>query len=99
LIQTDLEKALAMSMNVNLTPQLEELVRRKVATGMYNSASEVVRDALRLMEEQDQIRALRLEQLRTELQRGLDSGAGQAWDVAEVKQQLRARKANTKAAT
>jgi antitoxin ParD1/3/4 len=35
-----------MGMNVNLTPQLEELVRSKVATGMYNSASEVVRDAL-----------------------------------------------------
>ena len=36
-----------MGMNVNLTPQLEELVRSKVASGMYTSASEVVREALR----------------------------------------------------
>ena len=37
-----------MGMNVNLTPQLEELVRSKVASGLYTSASEVVREALRL---------------------------------------------------
>ena len=40
-----------MGMNVNLTLELEEMVRRKVASGMYNSASEVVREALRLMEQ------------------------------------------------
>lgn len=35
-------------MNVSLTPQLEEFVRRKVASGLYNNASEVVREGLRL---------------------------------------------------
>ena len=34
-----------MGMNVNLTPQLEEMVRNKVASGLYTSASEVVREA------------------------------------------------------
>ena len=53
-----------MGMNVNLTPQLEEMVRQKVESGLYGSASEVVREALRLMEEQDRLRAARLEQLR-----------------------------------
>src|SRR6266436_1209545 len=43
----------AMPLNVNLTPQLEELVRRKVSSGRYNSASEVVREALRIMEAHD----------------------------------------------
>ena len=38
-----------MTLNVNLTPQLEEMVRQKVSGGLYNSASEVVREALRLM--------------------------------------------------
>jgi uncharacterized protein len=38
-------------MNVSLTPKLEEFVRRKVASGLYNNASEVVREALRLMVE------------------------------------------------
>jgi len=82
-----------MGMNVNLTPHLEELVRSKVASGLYNSASEVVRDALRLMEEQDRIRALRLEQLRAEIQRGLDSGPGEPWDAEAMKRQARVRKA------
>ena len=41
-----------MPMNVNLSPQLEELVRQKVASGLYTSASEVVREALRLMDEE-----------------------------------------------
>jgi antitoxin ParD1/3/4 len=49
-----------MGMNVNLTPQLEELVRSKVASGLYTSASEVVRDALRLMEEKDRLREAKL---------------------------------------
>ena len=46
-----------MTLNINLTPQLEKLVRQKVESGRYNSASEVVREALRLMEEQRTARA------------------------------------------
>ena len=37
-----------MTLNINLTPQLEDMVRQKVAGGLYNSASEVVREALRI---------------------------------------------------
>ena len=44
-------------MNVHLTPELEQLVADKVKTGRYNSASEVMREALRLMEERDLIKA------------------------------------------
>lgn len=40
-----------MGMNINLTPQLEDLVRQKVASGLYSSAREVVREALRLRRE------------------------------------------------
>ena len=47
-------------MNVSLTPELEKFVSTKVSTGRYNSASEVVREALRLLEENDRI-ALREE--------------------------------------
>jgi antitoxin ParD1/3/4 len=46
-------------MNVSLTPQLEELVRSKVASGRYNNASEVVREALRLLEDYDRYEAFR----------------------------------------
>lgn len=86
-----------MGMNVNLTPQLEELVRAKVASGMYSSASEVVREALRLMDEQDRLRAVKLEQLREDVRQGLASGASQPWNAAEIKSQARARRSRTAA--
>ena len=53
-----------MGMNVNLTPQLEEMVRHKVDSGLYASASEVVREALRLMEERDRLREAKLAEAR-----------------------------------
>lgn len=86
-----------MGMNVNLTPQLEALVRSKVESGLYGSASEVVREALRLMEEHDRMRAAKLEQLRSEVRRGLDSGQSKAWDAQEVKRQGRAHRAKSTA--
>lgn len=46
-------------MNVSLTPRLEALVRRKVASGLYNNASEVIRDALRLLTERDRQAVIR----------------------------------------
>lgn len=87
-----------MGMNVNLTPQLEELVRSKVASGLYTSASEVVREALRLMDEQDRLRMAKLDQLRSDVRRGLDSGPGETWDAEVVKRQARGRRASKPAA-
>ncbi len=55
-------------MNVSLTPELERLINKKVNTGMYQTASEVVRDALRLLEERDQRKAA---ELRQDLQRAI----------------------------
>lgn len=81
-----------MGMNVDLTPQLEEMVRQKVDSGLYSSASEVVREALRLMEEQDRLRAARLEQLRQDVRAGLNSGPATAWDAEQVKREGRARR-------
>ena len=81
-----------MGMNVNLTPHLEEMVREKVSSGMYTSASEVVREALRLMDEQDRLRAAKLEQLRREMDAGLKSGASAPWDAKQVKLDGHARR-------
>jgi antitoxin ParD1/3/4 len=83
-----------MPMNVNLTPQLEEMIKRKVASGLYNSASEVVREALRLMEEQDRVRAAKLEQLRQDIRDGLNSGEPTPWDPEEIKRAGRRRRAD-----
>ncbi len=60
-------------MNVSLTPELEKFVAAKVEAGRYNSASEVVREALRLLEEHDQNRAARLAEFNQELGRRLGS--------------------------
>jgi antitoxin ParD1/3/4 len=65
--------------NVHLTPELETLVQNKVKTGRYNSASEVVREALRLFEERDRIRELQIQELRKKINEGwasLEHGAG-----------------------
>jgi antitoxin ParD1/3/4 len=58
-------------MNVHLTPELEQLVQAKVQSGRYNSASEVVREALRLMEQKDELRAIQLQELRNRIDKGL----------------------------
>jgi len=78
-----------MGMNVNLTPQLEELVRAKVNSGMYASASEVVREALRLMDEQDRLRQVTLDDVRREVRKGLDSGKSEPWDASALKAKAR----------
>jgi len=54
-------------MNVSLTPELEKFVTTKVGSGRHNSASEVVREALRLLEENDNLRAKRLKEFNQEL--------------------------------
>jgi len=60
-------------MNVSLTPELENLVHRKVETGRYTSASEVVREALRLMEERDQIREMHKASISEQIAAGMTS--------------------------
>ena len=60
---------------------------------MYTSASEVVREALRLMDEQDRLRQAKLDELRREVRKGLDSGTSEQWDAAAAKVKARARRA------
>ncbi len=88
-----------MTMNVSLSPQLEAMVKAKVASGLYTSASEVVREALRLMEQQDQLHSLKLQQLRHDIQEGLSSGEPTSWNAEEIKQDGRRSKASRRAAT
>ena len=86
-------------MNVSLTPELEQLVHEKVKTGRYLSASEVVREALRLLEERDKrsltprayrIREARLFTLRSEITVGIEQGnKGEVIDGEEVFRELR----------
>ncbi|MCW5961161.1 MAG: type II toxin-antitoxin system ParD family antitoxin [Pyrinomonadaceae bacterium] len=59
-------------MNITLTPELENLIQKKIESGDYNSASEVVRDALKLLKEQDQLKELRREEIRREVMKGVE---------------------------
>ncbi|WP_083694679.1 type II toxin-antitoxin system ParD family antitoxin [Chlorobium sp. KB01] len=83
-----------MSINVNLTPLLEEMVRQKVKSGLYTSVSEVVREALRLMEEQDTLRKAKVDQLRQDINAGLESGTATIWNAEEVKRAVRKKRVN-----
>lgn len=56
-------------MNVSLTPELEQLVNDKVTTGMYQTASEVIREGLRLLRERDQ----RQDALRRDVRAGFEA--------------------------
>jgi antitoxin ParD1/3/4 len=60
-------------MNVSLTPQLDRFIVDKVSSGRYTSASEVIREALRLMEERDQTRNAQLAAFNQELNQRIHS--------------------------
>ena len=57
-------------MNISLTPTLEKFVQDKVASGLYNSVSEVIREALRMVASKDKISQERIAQLNNEIEQG-----------------------------
>jgi antitoxin ParD1/3/4 len=78
--------------NVNLTPELERLVQEKVASGLYNNHSEVVREALRRLAERDRQREAHLDGLRKALAEGLaQADRGELLDGASVVAEMRGR--------
>jgi antitoxin ParD1/3/4 len=96
-------------MNINLGTQWEEFISSYVHSGRYLSASEVVREGLRLLQAQEQFRQIRLEQLRKEISGGveqleqgeyieLDAGGLKA-HIAEVKARGRKLLARDKGST
>lgn len=60
-----------MTVNVSLTPQQEARVRERVASGEYASVSEVIRAALRLLDQQEKLREIQLNELREEVMIGV----------------------------
>jgi len=81
-------------MNVSLTPELERLIEERVKSGLYGSASEVVRDGLRLLVERDETRAARLGELRGKIAEGMDAARrGDVVDGDEVFSEIKKRSA------
>jgi antitoxin ParD1/3/4 len=65
-----------MPASYNIGPRYEALVRELVESGRYASASEVVRDSLRLLEEREEQRQAKLTALREDIRKGRESGPG-----------------------
>ena len=80
-----------MSTNVSLTPELEEYINSKVKSGDYRSASEVVRDGLRLLKEKDNLQEAKLRALREAVQQGIESGESTSLDMDETLQKAHGR--------
>lgn len=71
-----------MSLNVSLPPELENRVRQHVESGLYSSASEVIREALRLFEAYQSVQAASLASLKAELDQGVaDIAAGRVREL------------------
>ena len=83
-----------MSLNVSLPAELESRVREHVASGLYGSASEVIREALRLFEAFEAVKSSNLSALQADIAKGMaDVQAGRmgAVDMTDIKAAGRAR--------
>ena len=91
------------TVNISITPELDEFLQSRVQSGRYQTTSEVVREALRLLERQEQSREAATQQLKAKLQRGAaEAERGELIDGDEVFEELRQmiaerRKAKAKA--
>ncbi|MFZ0802755.1 MAG: type II toxin-antitoxin system ParD family antitoxin [Terriglobales bacterium] len=80
-------------MNISLTPELEKMVDDRVKTGRYATASEVIREGLRLLEEQEQLKLQRLAAVRQKIDRGLEQlDKGRGIPGSEARARLRRSK-------
>ncbi|MGY6031748.1 type II toxin-antitoxin system ParD family antitoxin [Phytobacter sp. AG2a] len=80
---------MARTMTVDLGDELREFVESLIATGDYRTQSEVVRDSLRLLREQQA--QSRLNQLRALLAEGLESGEAKKWEQDAFLRNIKAR--------
>lgn len=85
-------------MNVHLGETFDKFVGDLIASGEYQSQSEVIREGLHLLKEREELRKIRREELRREIQKGIDSldrGEGTPLDMEEIKAQGRRRLAGS----
>jgi antitoxin ParD1/3/4 len=79
------------TLTVSLSPQQVSSLQRAVETGAYASNSEVVRDALRLWEQREELRMLEIDRLKRAYNEGMASGEGRDVDAAGLLGELKAK--------
>lgn len=67
---------MAMPSSYAIGDHFEQFIKTQIESGRYSNASEIVRDALRLLEEREQLHQLQFERLKQQIQQGIDSGPG-----------------------
>jgi len=80
-----------MATSYSIGKHFEEFIEGLIESGRYSTASEVLRDGLRLIEEREERRKAKLEALRAEIQKGFDSGPAEEVDIAEMIKSIKAR--------
>ena len=80
-----------MASSYSIGKHFEGLIEGLIESGRYSTASEVMREGLRLIEEREERRKVKLEALRAEIRKGLDSGPAEEINVAEFFESIKAR--------
>jgi antitoxin ParD1/3/4 len=86
-------------MNVNLGPAFDQFIADLLNTGLYQSQSEIVREGLRLLMDREQLKQLRIDELRREVAVGsAQADRGEFVDSGEAFKRIRAKSAQRRAA-
>lgn len=80
----------AIIMNISLTPHFDDFIN-EVKSGQYHSASEVIREALRLLQQEDAVKKARIEYMQREIQKGIDSGYATEWNMQDFLEKSKKR--------
>jgi antitoxin ParD1/3/4 len=80
-----------MATSYSIGKHFEGFIESLIESGRYSTASEVMRDGLRLVEEREERRKVKLEALRAEIQKGLDSGPAREFDPKTLAAEIKAR--------
>jgi antitoxin ParD1/3/4 len=80
-----------MATSYSIGKHFEGLIESLIKSGRYSTASEVMREGLRLIEEREERRKARLEALRAEIQKGFDSGPAEEADIDDMIKAVKAR--------
>ena len=80
-----------MATSYSIGKHFEGFIESLIESGRYSTASEVMRDGLRMIEEREERRKAKLEALRAEIQKGLDSGPAREFDPKTLAAEIKAR--------